>query len=120
MKKLAYLIPLIPILLMAGVFYFQSTCDVVNMSPLTLHEVVVRISSERYGSSVTRKVSDLNSGETAHLRFFPPSEAEVDLAFSAGDNHVKMGVLSYYEGGAIKITIDPDLKVKRTVDILKR
>ena len=119
MKKLAYLIPFIVILLMAGIVWFQSTCEVVNMSSFTLRTVVLSISSPRYGSRVVRKISELKPGETAHLRFFPPAEAEVDLAFSAGDRQIKVGVLGYYEGGAIKITVGPDLKVVGTVGILK-
>lgn len=118
MKKLAYLMLAIDILLVAGIFWFQSTCEVINNSSFTLRDVEVSITSPRYGSPAVRKVSELKSGEKAHFRFFPPAEAEVDIAFTANNRQSKEGVLSYYEGGAIKITIGPDLKVKGTVDLL--
>jgi hypothetical protein len=115
--KNVVLILLMVILLAAGIFWLQSMCEVINTSSSTLNDVVVSITSDRYSSSVIRKVSQLQPEQKARFRFFAPAEAEVDISFTVHDRQIKAGVISYYEGGAIKITINPDLKLNGSVDI---
>jgi len=98
-------------IIVLGLWFFQSTCEIKNDSDFALKDVAIS------GNNFSKSISEIQPKDRGTMRFFPPHESEIILKFTAKNQSFTKQILSYYEGGNIHITVKNDFTVESNLEL---
>jgi hypothetical protein len=108
MKRVLLLIAV----LVAIIWFFRSTCEIENDTDYPLKNIILS------GTSFSKTILEIPSANKHKISFFPPSNSDLMIAFTANNKKFEKQVAPYYEGGAVNIKVRNDFTIESKVNIL--
>lgn len=114
MKRFSVFTLAFVVVIVGGIWFFQSTCEIENDSGYALRNIVLS------GNRFSKTIVEIPPRYKRKISFFPPHESDLMITFTADNKTFERQVIEYYDGGAVHIKVRNNFTVESDVDVLGR